>query len=712
MVWMAPTPTGPPIPWVDPATLPKVGERLLGIGIYRRLYGHSYLPFDYIVPDTDPWPTTLRGKPLGAAIRILRAASRELKPFVEARLEELGLVWCNPDDRPSARCFIARSRNRIMVTWSAVLSALARYRDLYGHVCVPANWPVPEHDRSWPKEAWGIDLAQAAHTLDVHAYTLPTPQLRMALSLGAVHDVPLWADILTMLTMYYEQHGAADVPIDYVIRASRKRKADAAAPSYSPKYDGIPLGEVAMRVWLVSIQLPSHRGDELQRVRYAFNTPRSWANVVAAKTMFASIHGHDRVPHAYAVPKDDATWPSAMRGMRLGHYLGLQATALGDVQRVTTKVVDPFASARHLETEFDQHVLGLRIYKRLYTKDALVDIGFAVPHKLQWWPPKLWGLRLGDIVATLRKDGASLSALQRAMLNDISFVWDTDVAASWPDIVQTLQQWQATHRAIGWHDAFVLTSEWPSSVVGQTFGYLLTLLEVHEDFATKARRDTLRRFSLDIERRWSAKVRQLTAYYTRHGHLRVPLDHVVATEVEDPFWPAAGGGLPLGAIVSWLRQVPRAAMPYDKRRQLEMLKFEWDFLSSNDFTTPAPSAPVHDIRPATIVMTSGEKDMSPHVITIDDTDDDSDATEAVNWAMWAVALTQFKAHEGHVNIPSDYVVGAHDKRWPIALRSFPVGPILASVRSNVVEPPTWVQSQVQLVGVDWTSGKKAKKFTD
>ncbi|KDO20076.1 hypothetical protein SPRG_14224 [Saprolegnia parasitica CBS 223.65] len=662
---------------VDPATLPKIAERLLGLAIYRRLHGHSYVPRDYVVPDAEPWPMTLRSKPLGAAVTILRAASCQLDPAVETRLEGLGFVWCHVDARPAPGASWARSRSRIMVSWSVVLSALARYRELYGHVYVPANWPVPEHDDSWPRAAWGIDLAQAAHTLD----------LRTALALGAVYDVPLWADVLAMLTRYCEHYGAANVPIEYVIKsARRKRKADASLPSWSANYDGIPLGEVAMRVWLVCIQLPTHRQEELERVRFTFNTSTSWANVMAAKAVFASLYGHDLVPLSYVVPMadDDVAWPVAMRGLRLGHYLGLQTMTHGEIHRVAAKLSDPFADASDQETAFDRHVLSLRIYKRCCKNNTLVDRGFVVPHSENGWPRKLWGLRLGAVVASLRHDGALLSAFQRATLNDIGFIWDPDVAAAWPAIGQGFEQWKAT---MGWPDAFVLTSssQWPKSVVGQTLGYLLTLLEVHDDFASKTQRETLRRFSLDIERRWSTKVHALTAYYARHGHLRVLQNHVEPTEIDDAFWP---GGMPLGSVVSWLRQVPRAVLPYDKRRQLEALSFEWELVSSDD----AP-----DVTSPPLVAESD-------VIVID-------GTVSVNWAMWAVALTQFKAHEGHANIPSDYVVGVDDARWPVALRSFPVGPILADVRSDVVVPPTWVQRQVEIVGVDLSRGTEARTPT-
>ncbi|KDO16380.1 hypothetical protein SPRG_18091 [Saprolegnia parasitica CBS 223.65] len=562
-----------------------------------------------------------------------------------------------------------------MTTWSVVLAALARFRELHGHVHVPECWA-------------------AAHTLDVHAYMLPTPQLRAALSLGVVCDVPVWADIFDMFKIYCKRYGAADVPINYVIRASRKRKADESTPPWAANYDGLPLGEIAMRVWLVYIQLPSHRLNELKSVRFAFNTHASWATVVGAKAVFASINGHNSIPDCYAVPPDDTAWPPKLRGLRLGHYLRLQATANGVNAPPTTRVIDTFVDARVQETEFDRHVLGLKIYKRGSKSPVAHD--FVVPGNDARWPRRIWGLRLGDFAATLRRDYASLSALQRATVNDIiGFEWDPVVAKCWSDIVATLTQWHATHRDCGWPDAFEFTAEWPTSVVGETLGYILTLLEVHEDFATAAHRHTLRRLCLNVDNRWTTKVAALTTFYSLHGHLRVPRDYVVPTTGE---WPPAATGMPLGFIVSLLRRVPPAVITYVQRRELEALAFEWDLATESTLeATRPPSVAAVDVAPAKTVAVAADEVEAPHVI--DDT-----AQVSINWAMWAVALTQFKAHEGHVDIPRDYIVGADDARWPVALRSFPVGPILTKIRSHVVVPPPWVQSQVQIVGVDLFGG--------
>ncbi|EQC28325.1 hypothetical protein SDRG_13873 [Saprolegnia diclina VS20] len=573
-----------------------------------------------------------------------------------------------------------------MTAYKHVLAALTRFNALHGHLCVPPRFAVPKDDASWPIALRNVDLAHALHTLEVHAYALSTAEHTTAHDLGVALDAPLWADVFKMLRIYKKMNGAADVPIDYVVHATRKRGADE-APIWPSTYDGVKLGEVARRVWLLSAQLPSHRQDDLADVKFAFDTPTSWANVLRGKAAFVAVYGYDDVPASYVVPFDDPTMPIEWRGCRLGHYLRLHRQSTGRSFRPSAEPLYVLAARPNL-SHLDRVVLSLQMYAML-CGDTLVPPAFVVPEFSSRWPAPLGRVALGDAVASLRADGGALSALERAALNDAGFVWDPPAAARWPNVLAALSKWRDAHRDKPFDDAFVCPLEWPAAVAGQPLGYLATLLEVHDDFSSDAQRRAVRLHRIDLDARWSAKRAALGFYYVLHQHSGVPSDFVVPS---DGGWPPAAADMPLGAVVRWLRQVPLAAMVYARRRELEALQFEW--LSAKPAMAPEFTETRAELANASDAF---KVNKSPN------TEASVQATEAreedVDWVKWTMALTTFKMLDGHIDVPAEYTVPTTDARWPPPLHGFPLGAVLADVRSRVVAPPTWVRHQVQHMGM-------------
>ncbi|KDO32186.1 hypothetical protein SPRG_03403 [Saprolegnia parasitica CBS 223.65] len=636
-------------------------ERIEGLVVYRACFGHSWVPNRFVVPHADPWPRRLRGAALGRDTDALRSLMVRLEPYLEDALENLGFVWFKRYDRAIARCFDTSTGLKHMTAYQYVLEALKRFHALHGHVCVPEGFVVPKDDTSWPTALRNVDLAHALHILEVHPYALSTAEHTTAHGLGLVLDAPLWADVIEMLDIYKNMNGAADVPVDYVVHATRKRSADGALV-WPSRYDGVKLGEVARRVWLLSVQLPAHRQDDLAAVKFAFDTLTSWRTVLRAKAAFASVHGHDDVPVSYVVPFDDAMMPVQWRGFRLGHYLLLHRQSTGRFDRPSIEPIYEMAARPDL-SHLDRLVVGLKRYVNVFG-DSLVPPTFVVPASSSRWPKQLWQFALGDAVASLRADGAALSALERATVNDTGFVWDPSLAAMWPDLLHALSTWRDAHRDAPFDDAFVCPLEWPAAVAGKPLGHLATLLAVHDDFRSDAQKRAVRLHQIDLDARWSAKRAALAFYFVLHQHLRVPSDFVVPS---GGGWPPASAGMPLGAVVKWLRQVPPAAMVYARRRELEALQFEW-------FSTA----------PATEVDAPTELPQASKVHASEAKDEDD-----VDWVKWTMALTKFKLLEGHIDVPVDYMVPTTDVRWPAPLHRFPLGAVLADVQSGATAPPAW-----------------------
>lgn len=120
---------------------------------YKNIEGNLNVPSNFIVPSYEPWPETTRGMPLGKKIPAIRSkAFLKANPQANTKLEKLGFECDGKVAANEAR-------------FNAVYLALVRYKELHGDLLVPQPFVVPEGDKDWDEELWGLRLGARVNAI-------------------------------------------------------------------------------------------------------------------------------------------------------------------------------------------------------------------------------------------------------------------------------------------------------------------------------------------------------------------------------------------------------------------------------------------------------------------------------------------------------------------------------------------------------------------
>ncbi|CAB9515437.1 expressed unknown protein [Seminavis robusta] len=111
------------------------------------------IPNNFVVPDCDPWPETVRGLPLGKKMSTLRSKSfLAANPGAKEKLKELGLQVSGKVAANDAR-------------FQLVYDALEAYKKIHGDLHVPQPFVVPEGSQEWPEDTWGLRLGARVNAI-------------------------------------------------------------------------------------------------------------------------------------------------------------------------------------------------------------------------------------------------------------------------------------------------------------------------------------------------------------------------------------------------------------------------------------------------------------------------------------------------------------------------------------------------------------------
>lgn len=111
------------------------------------------IPVTFVVPDSEPWPMTTRGLPLGKKISMMKGKTFLSKnPEVAKKLQEFGLEL-------DAKTAVNDSR------FQKVFDALKRYKELNGDLLVPQPFVVPDNSEAWPESTWGLRLGARVNAI-------------------------------------------------------------------------------------------------------------------------------------------------------------------------------------------------------------------------------------------------------------------------------------------------------------------------------------------------------------------------------------------------------------------------------------------------------------------------------------------------------------------------------------------------------------------
>ncbi|KAF0698785.1 Aste57867_10608 [Aphanomyces stellatus] len=263
---------------------------------------YTFLPCDFVVPSTPPWPPSLRGTRIDvAAFRVAYRFGR-LAPSVVTSLNALRFVW---DDLEAFE-------------WTIELLALRTYRALHGDLCVPDPFVVATTP-DWPKDTWGLPLGQRCGALRAAKASLTSLELDQLDDLGFPWDANdvAWANRLKALAIFHQVHGHCRIPREFVVPAN-----DSQWPQETWHK---PLGWIAAALRQAISKLPWAQYEELTMLGFDWTEdgtgqkgPAVWRGAMRCKAAAASFATSTRLP---ATPK------IAFRGGGgEGHYLGALST--------------------------------------------------------------------------------------------------------------------------------------------------------------------------------------------------------------------------------------------------------------------------------------------------------------------------------------------------------------------------------------------------
>ena len=292
------------------------------IYIHKKAYGDLDIPIKFDVPNEDPWPVNLHGLRLGKRLeKILSTPSfHEDHPDKVEELEKLGFS-------PSGRT--------LMDDWDTISRAMVVYKEKYGNLRVPSKFIVPDDD-SWPRLSRNVKLGvRIAAIRSAGRYVKDHPERKAELDrmgfewrlrdgtsgkqTGSVGDNSERFDLVYRgLETYKAVKGDLDVPLTFKVP-----KGD---PLWSEDLWAFRLGaEVqGLREKNELVHRQPVREEKLNRLGFVWEetgralfSKKRFEMVYQALLTYKELKGDLLVPQAFIVPGEEP-WPEFTWGLKLG----------------------------------------------------------------------------------------------------------------------------------------------------------------------------------------------------------------------------------------------------------------------------------------------------------------------------------------------------------------------------------------------------------
>lgn len=233
--------------------------------------------------------------------------------------------------------------------WNLFMESMIAYRNIYGHVLVPASFVVPRHDDNWPKACWDLPIGSVVQRLRLrHDFLTGEHALdrrKQLDGLGFVWDVSEYNFLRFFMALkHFERlsrekysssrdHTSIRVPSTFVVPSGEEN-------GWPPDLWGYPLGAKTMAVRQKQLYVKSHpdRKQALEDIGFRWkngNASLGWLDVVHAAAIYSQMHGRVlNVPLSFTVPAppqgvvdsnpdciDSWPWPERLWGLKLGQRL-------------------------------------------------------------------------------------------------------------------------------------------------------------------------------------------------------------------------------------------------------------------------------------------------------------------------------------------------------------------------------------------------------
>ncbi|KAF0743976.1 hypothetical protein Ae201684P_003899 [Aphanomyces euteiches] len=387
---------------------------------------------------------------------------------------------------------------------------------------------------------------------------------------------------------------------------------------------------------------------------------KAFTELVYALDDFHKKNGHFVVPVDYEstpLNPNDAPFPLGRKLQGLIRKLGqLAPTQQAELERIDFPV-------QWQAYFFRQIVLpALATYRRLHGH-LRIPQSFVVPSGDTEWPQACWNLRLGNRVNHLRQHASDLLDEQdMEALEGLDFVWHAHSDRLHSLTIPALNAFHSLHGHAFVPQKFQVPREstWSAALHGFQLGNAVIALhaafkkdQLEPDVVAQ-----LAALGLDLSQsrshqKWHQCIFPALETFVRiFGHCDVA--QAWAVPMNDPSWPVATWGLPLGRIVRDMRHIDAYAHVFD-RDAVDALGFLWTPEAKLRFQVMERVIP---------------------------------------------ALETFRQVYGHLFVSNAFVVPSHSP-WPMLSQGFHLGGWIARRRVDLASLPHEIKFVLEETGIAW-----------
>jgi Helicase associated domain len=560
--------------------------------LYKRIVGDiAMIPENFSVPDSEAWPESVRGLPLGRQLEMIKRSKNEalrtkfrslgvpMEPLAKTSDESLfneensapspsmlstpsdiaaalEKAWDGYPDGPSAND----------IRFQNVYTALVTYKRLYDDLLVPQPFVVPK-DPQWPEDIWGLRLGARVNAIRSQGTFVNNNSARRKLldDLGFVWNPP--KERRRGRKTKDEKDMSSDESLDDMDSEDASETDGNRLSDMSMLFDGsFDFGR--------DFDAPSD--DEKATLTWNLDGARM------PETSLSAMSGQDAKEEEYKAPRtlEESMVEATARALEVGIIEGLTEKSRvikGKREKNIPWFNDDFGG----DFVFEDVVEALTIFKSLYGDfSSLKDSDFIVPASKE-----ITGFLDMDNLETFDIDASSRAAAAIANYKEQGQLdRSADLVAAEINRLQ-LEEDQSfgdkgRNSAM---EAEFYADKWPEHLAGMALGRIVGRirdgsLEVKHLPERKAQLDAMEfdwgdpKYFIDVP--FEKAMCAMYAYYLVRGDLFVAEDFVMPDE--DP-WPQALAGYEIGKAVKRLRELQNFLEAYhnDKIGLLRMIDFVW-----------------------------------------------------------------------------------------------------------------------------------------
>lgn len=576
----------------------RLEQVITGVKVYKSVMGSvANIPSNFVVPDAEAWPESVRGLPLGRQLDAIKRSKNEavrekfaalgipMEDLVQEEFDDIIDVEEDEDNDvppspspPSTPADIARALEEASdgspdgpsandIRFQNVYTALAIYKNLYDDLLVPQPFAVPR-DPQWPADIWGLRLGARVNAIRSQGTFVSNNSKRRKLldDLGFVWSPPKerrrGRKPKDEIDMPFASDGLDFDDDDFAVGATGSSTLDTlfdGSFDFGKDFDLPSDGEKSSPTWnLDGARLPDINAK------------------AASEQDTATKEDEYTEPRTLAESLEEAT----VRAIDCGIIEGLtpkKRVIKGKREKDIPWFNDDFGEY----FVFEDVVEALSIYKSIYGDFLkLTNSNFVVPA-----PKEVTGfldddsLEIFDVDASARAAAAIASFEEQGQTERSEDFIAAEIKRLQREVDQPFEK--ETRTAV--LEAEKFAGKWPEHLAGMALGSLVTRmrdgsLEVKHLPERKAQLDAIGfewgdpMYFIDVP--FEKAMCAMYAYYLVRGDMFVLEDFIMPDE--DP-WPQALAGYEIGKAVTRLRQLQNFLEAYhsEKVSLLRMIDFVW-----------------------------------------------------------------------------------------------------------------------------------------